>query len=221
MDLRWIKSLTGRSYPASADGRVGDRCSRVRRYSVGGTWFGPLGAVEGGFGRDGGTGDPPTGRVGSVRSRVNKPLSSLRILLVACATASLTATATFAQDTNYTSVEATPDKPVQLSYHASAHKSNCSPARLPTIRVIEPPKSGLLTVRKAVLTTDKIAGCPHLKTPAQVMFYAAHAGYVGPDHVKYEITSENGEVATYDVTIDVKAAPAQTPPAGPAGAEKL
>ena len=119
---------------------------------------------------------------------------------------------TLAQDANYSSVEATSDKPVQLSYHASAHK-NCTPAALPTIRVIESPKSGTLTVRRAVLTTDKVAGCPGLKTPAQAVFYLAHAGYAGPDHVKYEVTTENGEVATYDVTITVKAAPAQSPPA--------
>ena len=139
-------------------------------------------------------------------------LSPVRNFLFWCATASLMATATLAQDANYTSVEATSDKPVQLGYHASAHK-NCTPAPLPTIRVIEAPKSGTLTVRSAVLTTDKVAGCPGLKTPAQVVFYLARAGYAGPDHVKYEVTSENGEVATNDVTITVKAAPAQSPPA--------
>ena len=139
-------------------------------------------------------------------------LSPLRTLVFSCATAGLTATASFAQDANYSSVNATSDKPVQLSYHASAHK-NCTPAQQPTIRVIEAPKSGTLTVRTGVITTDKVAGCPGLKAPAQVVFYLAHAGYVGPDHVKYEVTSENGEVATYDVTITVKAAPAQSPPA--------
>jgi hypothetical protein len=130
------------------------------------------------------------------------------------------ATAALAQDANYTSVEATADKPVQLSYHASAHK-NCTPAPLPTVRVIEAPKSGTLTVRKAVLKTDKIAGCPSLKTPAEVVFYMAHPGYAGPDHVKYEVTSENGEVATNDVTIAVKAAPAQRPASGDAGVRPL
>ena len=69
-------------------------------------------------------------------------------------------------------------------------------------------------MRHAELTTDKIPGCPTLKTPAQVVFYTANAGYTGPDHTKYEVTSENGEVATYDVTITVKAGePGQTPPA--------
>jgi hypothetical protein len=110
-----------------------------------------------------------------------------------------------AQAANYTSVEATSVKPVQLSYHASAHKSNCTPAALPTIRVKEAPKWGMLTVKRALLTTDKIAGCPAMKVP--------RAGYTGPDHLNYEVTSENGEVATYDVTSTVKAPPVTTPPA--------
>jgi hypothetical protein len=144
----------------------------------------------------------------------------MRTLVFSFAIASLTAAAALAQDVNYTSVEATSDKPVQLSYHASAHK-NCTPAALPTIRVIEAPKSGTLTVRGAVLKTNKVAGCPGLKTPAQVVFYLAHAGYVGPDHVKYEVTSENGEVAINDVTIVVKAPPAQRLPVGDAGVRPL
>jgi len=118
-----------------------------------------------------------------------------------------------AQAANYTSVEATSAKPVQLSYHASAHKSNCTPAALPTIRVTEAPKWGMLTVKRALLTTDKVAGCPAMKVPAQVVYYQARAGYLGSDHLNYEVTSENGEVATYDVTITVKAEPVTTPPA--------
>jgi hypothetical protein len=92
---------------------------------------------------------------------------------------------------------------------------------LPTIRIIEAPKSGILTVRNAVLTTNKIAGCPQLKVPARVVLYTANTGYTGPDHVKYEATDENGQVATYDVTIAVKAAPVQSPPAGPIGGRPL
>lgn len=142
-----------------------------------------------------------------------------RSLFFLCAAASLVATAALGQDANYSSVEATSEKPVQLGYHASANKKNCTPAPLPNIRVIEAPKSGTLTLRKAVLTTDRVAGCPGLKTPVQVVFYLARAGYAGPDQVKYEVTSENGAVATYDVAITVKAAPAQSPPA--AGGQPL
>jgi hypothetical protein len=135
-----------------------------------------------------------------------------RRLFFSCAAASLIATAALAQDANYSRVEATSEKPVQLSYHASANKKNCSPASLPNIRVIEAPKSGTLTVRRGVLTTDNVAGCPGLKIPAQAVLYLAQPGYAGPDQVKYEVTSESGAVATYEIAITVKAAPAQSPP---------
>jgi hypothetical protein len=135
-----------------------------------------------------------------------------RLFLFLFAAIGLLGTPALAQSSNYSSVEAVSDKPVQLGYYASAHK-NCTAGSLPTIRVIEPPKLGVLTVRKAVLSTDKVAGCPELKTPAQVAFYQAHADYVGPDHVSYEVTSENGEVAVYEITITVKAPPAPVPSA--------
>jgi hypothetical protein len=122
------------------------------------------------------------------------------------------ASSAVAQATNYTSVEATAGKSVQLTYHATAHKNTCTPAPAPTVRVIEPPKNGLLIVRTALLTTDKIAGCPQLKTPAQVVFYQAKQNYSGPDHVNYEVTDANGQVGVYDVTIVVKPVPEPTVP---------
>jgi len=145
----------------------------------------------------------------------------LTSMLLCCAIAGFAASAALAQaSANYTSVEATAEKPVQLSYHASAHK-NCTPASMPTVRVITPPKGGMLMVRRGDLTTDKVAGCPSVKTPARAVFYQARAGYTGPDEVKYEVTSENGEVATYDVTITVKEPPAMSKPGGVSGARPL
>jgi len=142
------------------------------------------------------------------------PVLTLAVLIPLVAAAiSTAALAQPAPTSNYTSIEATPDKPVQLGYHASAHK-NCTPAPLPTIRVIQVPKAGTLTVRRALLTTDKIAGCPGLKIPAQVVFYQARAGATGSDHIVYEVTDFNGEVGTYDVTIKIKEAPEQVRPPG-------
>ena len=134
--------------------------------------------------------------------------------------AALVAAPALAQSANYTSVEAAAGKALQLAYYASAHK-NCTPGRLPTVRVIEPPTSGTLMVRVAELTTSRVAGCPPLKTPARVVFYQSRPGYVGPDHVKYEVTNESGEVATYDTTITVKTAPATSQPSGEPGTRGL
>ena len=141
------------------------------------------------------------------------PGLALAVLIpLVAAVISTAALAQPAPTSNYTSIEATPAKPVQLGYHASAHK-NCTPAPLPTIRVIQVPKSGILTVRRALLTTDKIAGCPGLKIPAQVVFYQARAGATGSDHIVYEVTDFNGEVGTYDVTTTIKDAPKRSSPA--------
>jgi hypothetical protein len=116
-----------------------------------------------------------------------------------------------APSSNYTSFEATSAKPVQLGYYASANK-DCTPAPLPKIRVVATPKSGTLTVRPGELKTDQVAGCPGLKTPAQVVFYQARGGAVGTDHVVYEVTTSTGEVATYDVTITIKEGPKPASP---------
>ena len=106
---------------------------------------------------------------------------------------------------NYTSADATSVKPVQLGYYASAH-TNCTSAPLPAVGVVEAPKLGTLTIRLGVLTTSKIAGCPSLKTPVQVVFYQARVGVFGTDHVIYQVTTADGKVDGYDVTINVKEA---------------
>ena len=138
----------------------------------------------------------------------------LSTMLLSCVIAGLVPSAALAQAVNYISVEATAGKPLQLSYHASAHKSNCTPAPLSTFDVLQAPKLGLLTVRKALLTTDKVAGCPGLKVPAEVVFYRGREGSAGPDHVIYKVTSSGGEVEVFDVTITLK--PAAPPPPQPA-----
>lgn len=130
--------------------------------------------------------------------------------------ANLVAYAALAQGSvSYTSVEATPDKQVQLSYHASANCANCSAAPAPTVRVTDPPNKGALVVREGVLTTDKVAGCPQMKVPVEVVFYEARGGYTGPDHVAYQVTDEKGQVASYDVTITVKQGTSSSTPSEP------
>ena len=123
-----------------------------------------------------------------------------------------------APNSTYTSFDAVPGKPVQLGYYASA-KKDCTPAPLPDLQIMEPPKSGYLIVRKATLTTNKIAGCPNLKTAAQVVFYQARPASTGGDRVVYKVRTPNGEVGTYDVTITIKPAPG--PSAPPVKPEKI
>ena len=134
----------------------------------------------------------------------------MRTLLFALAISTV-AQAQPAPSKNYTAFDATSGAAVQLGYYASANK-DCTPATIPSIRVIEAPKSGTLTVRPAELATNAVAGCPGLKVPALIAFYQARAGTTGNDHVVYEVTGSNGEVGVYDVTITIKSSPEQAQP---------
>jgi len=116
-----------------------------------------------------------------------------------------------ASSMNYTSFDATSAKPVQVGYYGSAHK-DCTPAPLPTIRVVEAPKSGTFTVRRGVLTTNNLTGCPGLKVPAQVAFYQARPGATGTDHIVYVVTNADGSAGAYDVTINIREAPRSSAP---------
>lgn len=130
------------------------------------------------------------------------------------------AAAAFAQapapSMNYTSFDATSANPVQLGYYGFARKG-CAPGPLPTIRVVESPKSGTLTIRRGVLTTNSVVGCPGLRIPAQVAFYRARAGSSGADHIVYIVTNADGVANAYDVTINIRegASPSATQPGNP------
>jgi hypothetical protein len=124
-----------------------------------------------------------------------------------------------APSSNYTSFNATPEKPVELGHYASAHTSTCSPAPSPEVRVVQAPKSGLVIVRSGELTTNKIPACPGLKTPVQVVFYEARPETTGSDHLVYTVKSENGEIGIFDVTINIK--PAHKSPSKPSQEQKI
>ena len=148
-----------------------------------------------------------------------KAMRLLSSVLLLAALAGLVASVALAQATNYTSAETTSGTPIRLTYHASAHK-NCTPAPPPTIKVTEPPKAGALVVRRGMLATGKVPGCERIKAPAQVVFYNPKEGYVGSDHVIYEVTDSNGQMTTYDTTITVKAGPPGAPNSKPGTAPK-
>lgn len=131
------------------------------------------------------------------------------MLMAMGAAGALAATATMAQPSSrsYTTVEAVPGKSLRIGTYGTANKKDCSPARVPTIRVIEPPSSGSLTVRLSEAKIDKVAGCSTIVIPMQFLIYVARAD-AEKDKVVYEVTSANGEVATYEVTINILPKPA-------------
>jgi hypothetical protein len=132
-----------------------------------------------------------------------------RMLIGALAAAALAATATMAQPSSrsYTTLEAVPGKSLRIGTYGTANKKDCSPARVPTIRVIEPPSSGSLTVRLSEAKIDKVAGCSTIVIPVQFLLYVARAD-AEKDRIVYEVTNASGEVATFEVIINILPRPA-------------
>jgi hypothetical protein len=140
----------------------------------------------------------------------NMAFSSLRACAVLWTAASWQSSAVCAQaSANFANVEGSSGQPIQLNYHASPPK-NCSPAPLPTVRVITAPQVGVLAVRHREITINDVIGCGPIKTPVQLVSYYPLAGYAGSDDVRYEVTNSEGRVDIYQVTITVQEMPGPT-----------
>jgi hypothetical protein len=135
-----------------------------------------------------------------------------RLGTLASAGVMLAATA-LAQTTDYTSFDAMPGKPIEIGNYA-AIGANCSAGAPPTIKVVEPPRSGTLSVRSGERVYT-VANCPPIKSPAEVMTYEARDGASGTDRLVYDIVSATGQVSTKDVTIRLAVPPAPAPPRKP------
>jgi hypothetical protein len=118
----------------------------------------------------------------------------------------LSASPALTQSVNYKGAETVAGVASQLDYFATA-KKDCSPTPPPSIKVITPPKHGLLTIRRGTVTTNKIPNCPNLQTPVNVIFYTGNAGYAGADEIVYEVTDAKGEIAIYNINVKVNEGP--------------
>lgn len=115
-----------------------------------------------------------------------------------------------AQSMNHSSADVSAGASVQLGYYGAAGKA-CSSEPPPTIDVVTPPKHGDLSIRTGSLTTNRLASCPGLKLPVEIVFYNARTGYAGPDVVILKVRSAQGSESAWSYSIDVKQ-PSQVPP---------
>jgi hypothetical protein len=129
---------------------------------------------------------------------------------IAMVLTSTMAAAQLGPPTKYTSFKAVSGKAIELGNYASANQ-NCSPGPAPAIHVVEPPKSGTLTVHVAQLTYSNVFGCPPIKMPAQVLTYEARDSGVDRDHLIYDVAGAKGEVTIHDVTIEIAPPPKPAP----------
>ena len=100
-------------------------------------------------------------------------------------------------------IEIAPGASVRLNVHATT-TTDCKPAALPDVRLIDPPSGGTVLVRRALLTTSQVQGCPNLRVPAEVVFYVSRPDYTGKDHLRYEVRTVSGEFRIFEFDIIVR-----------------
>lgn len=85
---------------------------------------------------------------------------------------------------------------------------DCSTAGAPTIRIVEPPAHGKLTLvaEREVLTDAKgrFAKCNSLKLPVIGYYYQSIAGYSGSDRFTLRVSFGNGKVSDSIINIQVQ-----------------
>jgi hypothetical protein len=142
---------------------------------------------------------------------------ALRRLVLA--TALLSAPAAHAQGTDNpdsvkSSVSVVAGKAAQIAV-LNPLKRDCSPGAAPTLRVPGLPRHGRVIATTASIATGKKNRCPDKQVSGQVVVYQANANYAGPDEVRIEVETAEGEVRRATIRIDV------TQPGLPPGQQRL
>jgi hypothetical protein len=94
---------------------------------------------------------------------------------------------------------------INVGIFASIHK-NCTPAPLPTVRLLVPPAHGRVTVKQGRLRATNVKNCLAIESPAFVAIYRSERGFVGQDLFTFEIISQNGKSQLQKVTVTVMGA---------------
>jgi hypothetical protein len=104
------------------------------------------------------------------------------------------------------SVKAQSGRDVRVGVFASM-KADCTPGRLPTVRLKETPKNGTVTVKQGRLRATNFKQCLAAEVPAFVAIYRSKADFAGDDELTLEIVNANGKVQLQRVRVTVEKPP--------------
>ena len=116
-----------------------------------------------------------------------------------------------------TSVAMASSQPIQKTLRAIAGKEtqaaifgsprpDCTSSARPEVRVLAPPKRGILRIGPRTLRTNRVRNCPTMDVPVVAVFYKPRSTFLGTDAFTLQVRSENGTVQNHAVTVEVDAA---------------
>jgi len=82
-------------------------------------------------------------------------------------------------------------------------RPDCTSGALPTIRLIDEPAHGKITIKKANVSATNYKQCLALEVPGFVAFYRSSPGFSGTDRLTMEIKFPNGRTEMQKITVTV------------------
>jgi uncharacterized membrane protein len=126
-----------------------------------------------------------------------------RSLLLAALTVALASIATAAVGQAVTrSARGEPGKDIRVGVYINV-KQDCSSGALPTIRLIDKPANGTVTVKSGKINAKNYKQCLAMEVPAYVAFYKSEPTFNGVDSFTIEVRYPEGrtELQKLNVTI--------------------
>src|SRR6516162_10300478 len=94
-------------------------------------------------------------------------------------------------------------KDIQIGVYVNV-QPDCTSGPLPTIRLVEPPVHGKVTVKKGNVDATNYKQCLALNVPGYVAFYRSDKDFLGNDSVLLEVRYPSGKEEVQHIVITVR-----------------
>jgi hypothetical protein len=122
------------------------------------------------------------------------------VLALALAVAGAPAAAT--GQTVIRSTRGDPGKDIRVGVYINV-KQDCSSGPLPTIRLVDKPANGTVTVKSAKIKAKNYKQCLAMEVPGYVAFYKSQPTFNGIDSFSIEIKYPGGRIETQKLNVTV------------------
>lgn len=93
-------------------------------------------------------------------------------------------------------------KNIQVGLYINV-RPDCTSGPLPTIRLVNPPANGTVTIRRGKVNATNYKQCLALEVPGFVAFYKSKADFTGTDVTTIEVKYPQGRTEIQRITINV------------------
>ena len=91
-------------------------------------------------------------------------------------------------------------KNIQIGIYLNV-QSDCTSGNLPTIRLVNPPQNGTVSIKNGKVQATNYKQCLALEVPGFIAFYQSKADFIGTDVATLEIKYPQGRTELQRITI--------------------